>query len=67
VLPGAVGFVAYAHALDRLPASRGTAFLYLVPVVAIPIGWVWLGELPSGTGLVGGGGVMTGAVISRRS
>jgi drug/metabolite transporter (DMT)-like permease len=67
ILPGAVGFVAYAYALDRLPASRATAFLYLVPVVAIPIGWAWLGELPSATALIGGGVVMTGVLISRRS
>jgi drug/metabolite transporter (DMT)-like permease len=67
LLPGAVGFVAYAYALDRLPASRATAFLYLVPVVAIPVGWAWLGELPSATALAGGGVVMTGVLISRRS
>ena len=63
VLPGALGFVIWTYALSRAPASIVASFLYLVPVFAIFIAWVWLGEIPLALSLVGGVLSLVGVVL----
>ena len=63
VLPGALGFVIWTYALSRAPASIVASFLYLVPVFAIFIAWVWLGEIPLALSLVGGVLSLAGVVL----
>ncbi|NDI34476.1 EamA family transporter [Chengkuizengella sediminis] len=46
-----------------LPVSKATTFLYLVPVMAILIGWLWLQEVPTFLSIVGGTFVILGVVI----
>lgn len=67
VFPAAVGYVAWAYVLARLPVARTTSFLYLVPPLATLIGWVWLSELPSWLSLVGGCIGILGVVLVNRS
>jgi drug/metabolite transporter (DMT)-like permease len=47
-----------------------SSWLYLNPVLAIVIAWIWLGEIPAALSLLGGavavGGVMLVAVFGRR-
>lgn len=43
---GAFGF--YNWGMSRIPASRASAFINLVPVMAVVIGWAALGEALSG-------------------
>jgi drug/metabolite transporter (DMT)-like permease len=66
VFPGAIGYVIWAYALSRMPASTTGSFLYLVPACALVISWIWLGELPSALSLVGGVVVLIGVVIVSR-
>jgi drug/metabolite transporter (DMT)-like permease len=54
VLPGAVAYVTYAYVLRRLSVAQTTNLLYLVPLVATPVAWVWRGEVPHWTALLGG-------------
>jgi drug/metabolite transporter (DMT)-like permease len=64
VAPSAVGFALWARALARLPVGQATAWLYLVPAVAILVSLVWLSQLPSPVSLVGGALAVGGVVLA---
>jgi drug/metabolite transporter (DMT)-like permease len=68
LLPSAVGFVLWGHAVARLPLALSTAALYLVPPVALVVSFVWLSEVPRLLEAVGGLVIIGGVVlINRRS
>jgi drug/metabolite transporter (DMT)-like permease len=54
IFPAAVAYVLSNYALSRMPASLMTTFLYLSPVLAALIAWVWLGEIPALLTVIGG-------------
>ncbi len=60
----AIGFFAWAYANARLEVSRAASSLYLVPAVAIFVAWLWLGELPTLTTIIGGGVAITGVLLT---
>jgi drug/metabolite transporter (DMT)-like permease len=62
----AVGFFAWAFASSELPIARLSASLYAVPVVAILVALLWLGELPSLASVVGGAIALAGVAITTR-
>ena len=45
--------------------GRATRYLYCVPPVAVLIGWVWLGEIPTAGSILGGGLAVSGVAIGR--
>ena len=63
VFPTALGYVTYAYAFSRMPASIAVSFLYLIPVMAYLIAWVWLGEVPAVLSVIGGSVALSGVVI----
>ncbi|MEU0090219.1 DMT family transporter [Kribbella sp. NPDC006257] len=65
-VPTALGFSTWAFALRRTTAGRLGATTYLVPVVAIVLAWVLLGERPAALALAGGAICLVGVSISRR-
>jgi drug/metabolite transporter (DMT)-like permease len=65
-LPTAVGFLTWTFALRRATAGRTGAFLYLVPVVAIALGWALLSEIPPWLALVGGALCLCGVYATRQ-
>lgn len=67
VLPSAAGFVLWGYAVARLTVTAATAGLYLVPVVALAVSYVWLGERPHAVELLGGALTLAGvALVNRR-
>jgi drug/metabolite transporter (DMT)-like permease len=66
VFPTAIGFTTWAYALRRTTAGRMGATLYLVPPVAVLLGWAVLGEAPPALALGGGALCLVGVVVARR-
>jgi drug/metabolite transporter (DMT)-like permease/MFS family permease len=63
LVPSALGFVLWGYAVANLPMATSTSLLYLVPAVAVLIAFVWLGEVPHASELLGGLIVIAGAVL----
>ena len=63
VFPAAIAYVLWSYALAKMPASLLSTFLYLTPVLAMAIAWVWIGEVPALLTIVGGLVAIGGVVI----
>ena len=63
ICPAALAYVSWAYVLLRLPAGQASSFLYIVPILAFVIAWIWLGEVPEVLTLVGGCLALGGVVI----
>lgn len=66
IAPSAIGFMAWGFALSRTTAGRMAATTYLVPPIAIVLGWLLLGEVPPGPAFAGGALCLAGVALARR-
>ena len=66
VAPTAVGFATWTYALRHASAGRVASLNFLIPVVAILLGWSLLGETPPRLAAVGGALCLAGVWLARR-
>lgn len=63
VVPSGVGFALYFAVIERAGPLQANLVVYVVPVVAVVIGWAWLGETVSPVTLVGFAVVFAGFLV----
>lgn len=66
IVPTAIGFATWTFALRRTRAGRMGAMLYLIPPIAVLLGWASLGETPPRLVLAGGALCLGGVYLARR-
>ncbi len=54
ILPGGVAYVLWTRAVSGLNPGVAARFLYLIPVLGVPVAWLWVGEVPQLLTIVGG-------------
>ncbi len=64
VAPTFLGYLTWNMALHRASVSKVSSFIYSSTPIALLISWVWLGERPDWTTLVGGAIVVGGVVLT---
>jgi len=65
-MPTALGFATWSFALRRASAGRVASLNYLIPIVAIVLGWGLLGERPPPFAIGGGALCLAGVWVARR-
>ena len=66
IVPTAIAFTTWAYALSHTSAGRMGSTTYLVPPIAILLGWLILSETPPLLAIPGGLLCLTGAWLARR-
>ncbi len=64
--PGALGYVLWMWCLAQMPIAKLMNYLYLVAPLSVIMGWLFLGELPSNLGLIGGAITLGGVIYTSR-
>ncbi|MFC1984088.1 DMT family transporter [Chloroflexota bacterium] len=67
LFPSAVAYITWSYALSRAPASITTSFLYLQPLLAVFIAWIWLDEVPPLISIIGGFVTILGVFLVNKS
>jgi drug/metabolite transporter (DMT)-like permease len=65
LVPTAIGFSTWAYALARTDAAKLGSTTYLVPPIAVLLGWIILGEVPPLIALPGGILCLAGVGLAR--
>lgn len=64
IFPSVIAYLALAYVTSFVGTLEGTSSLYLTPVLAFLIAWVWLNEVPSLLTIVGGIVILAGVLLA---
>jgi drug/metabolite transporter (DMT)-like permease len=62
-----LSYVIWYTGVQRLGATRTSAYSNLIPIVAIAVAWVWLGEPVTAAQSVGAAAILAGVFLTRLS
>ncbi len=51
--------------MKKIGSTRTAVYSNLIPVVAIGVAWIWLGEQPNWLQLTGAAGIFAGIALTR--
>ena len=63
-VPGRHRLRLWAKAVKGLTPGLASRFLYLIPVLGVPIAWVWVGEAPQLLTMLGGAVTIAGVALA---
>lgn len=66
IFPVAIGFILWSYIISMTSTSKAASFLYLIPPVAVIVGWFWLKEIPTTLVIIGGFVALLGAIMANR-
>jgi len=64
VFPGGIAYVLWSRAVKGFTPGMAARFLYLIPVLGVPIAWVWVGEAPQALTVLGGLVTVAGVALA---
>jgi drug/metabolite transporter (DMT)-like permease len=67
LFPTALAYVSWSYVLAHMPASRASAYTYVIPPLSTAIAVVWVNETPSAFFLIGGVAILAGVAIATES
>ncbi len=65
-VPGALCYTLWSYVLAHWSLSRASSWQFLIPLASILLGWIFLGELPAPSALVGGAVTLSGVYLVNR-
>lgn len=63
LFPTVIAYVALAYTISRVGSSSGSSAIYLTPVLAFLIAWIWMGEVPGWPAIIGGIIILVGVAL----
>ena len=67
ILALAVAYVAWYRGVQKIGSSRTAVYSNLIPVVALAVAWVWIGEVPTFLQLLGAAVIIGSLSLARRA
>lgn len=64
VFPAAIAYALWSYGIAHMPINYVVRFLYAMPLLALIMAWIMLGELPKLWSLVGGLIAVSGAILA---
>lgn len=65
VFPAVIAYFCWSYVLSMLDASKAAVYLFLVPIITLMVGYLWLGEVPSLLAILGGLITILGIIIAK--